>query len=368
MRTLTSIPAAAALAAILLTVGCEPAESDSAGPELPGEMLRDRYDTPEPPVAHIIRRAYRIREGDLLEVIYHVRHQERNEAYRIKIEDVISVRFPFDKSLNQVERVQSDGKLYLDLIGPVEVVGQTIRAVEQELRKRYGKYVKKPVVTVSFKESNVKIAELKKAITTAPRGQSRLVPVTPDGTISVPFVVSLRAAGKTIEQLHRDLNAAYESVGLDELEVTVNVQTVAPFTIYVLGEVRNPGAMETREELTLLQALAQAGGELPPRAELSRVLLVRRRHLPRPSAAVINCFQLLNNTHREGDGPVVADMASHKHDIWLEDGDLIYVPTTEIAKRADYVDYVWRRTIRNIGGFTSAYTIDDSWDLLKPNP
>jgi len=51
------------------------------------------------------------------------------------------------------------------------------------------------------------------------------------------------AGGKSIGELHRDLNAAYRDIGLDELEVTVNLQTIAPVRVYVLGEVRIPGAL-----------------------------------------------------------------------------------------------------------------------------
>ena len=371
IRRLSTYLLAAAMVAGALGCQREPATLEELQGEqysFPPEMLRDRWMAQEVPVGHIVRRDYRIREGDLLEVIYHVRHREQNVEYEIKIEDVISLRFPFDPTLNQFEKVQSDGKLNLDLIGSVHVLGRTIRQVREELHERYAKYIKDPSITVSFKESNVKIAELKRAITTAPRGQSRLVPVTPEGTISVPFVVSIRAAGKTIEAIHRDLNDAYVSIGLDELEVTINVQTVAPLTVYVMGEVRSPGKLQTRQEITLLQAIAQAGSYRPPRAELSKVLLIRRRHLTRPSAAVVNLFQLLENHQRVGEGPLVADMSRHKYDIWLEDGDLIYVPTTEISKRADYIDEVWRRSIRNIAGFTSVYSISDDWDLLRPNP
>ncbi len=357
-----------AAAMVVGAMGCQPPEEPRQGHTFPDSMLQDRWGPQEIPVAHIVRRDYRVREGDLLEVIYHVRHREKRVEYRIQIEDVVSVRFPYHPTLNQLEKVQSDGKLYLDLIGSVYVLGKPISQVEKTLREKYEVYIKGSSITVSFKESNVKIAELKKAITTAPRGQSRLVPVTPDGTISAPFVVSLRAAGKTIEEIHQDLNAAYESIGLEDLEVTVNIQTVAPLTVYVLGEVDSPGALQTRQEITLLQAIAQAGSFLPPRAELSQVLLVRQRHLGAPSAAVVNVYQLLENRKRVNGGPVVADMSTYKYDIWLEDGDLIYVPTTGIAKRADYIDYVWRRSIRNISGFTSSYSIDDDWDLLRPNP
>ncbi|MBS3733547.1 MAG: polysaccharide biosynthesis/export family protein [Phycisphaerae bacterium] len=375
--TVPSLVLAGLLAA--LVGGCQPApeaESESASltETYPREFLKTDWETQEVPVAHLVRRDYRIREGDFLEIIYHVKHRT-SEEYRIKVQDVIDVRFPFNAQLNQTETVQSDGKLYLDLIEPQRVIGRTIEEVRSDLQIAYAKYVKNPNITLSFKQSNVKTAELKKAITTSPRGQSRLVPVTPDGTISLPFIVDIRAAGRTISELHKALNDAYKEIDLPQLEVTVNLQQVAPLRVYVLGEVRSPGVLLNRSgtssdigSITLLQALAQAGSYRPRRAELSQVVLIRRRHLPRPQAAIINVHQLLENRSRQAGEPVVADMSKYRYDIWLEDGDIIYVPTTEIAKRADYIEYVWSRGIRAVGGFTSDYSVGDSVDWLGPNP
>jgi polysaccharide export outer membrane protein len=272
--------------------------------------------------------------------------------------------------MNQVERIQSDGTINLDLIGRINAIDRTIKEVEDELKREYGKYIKDPKITASFQESNVKIAELKEAIKTAPRGQGRLVPVTPDGTISVPFIVSIRAAGKTIEELHADLNDAYRTLGLNELEVTVNVQTVTAVNVYVFGEVRRPGILRISKDVSLLQAIALSGSYVPARAELSRVMLIRRRHLPTPSAAIINVYQLLENRKRADGESVKCDMAKYRHDIWLEDGDMLYIPTSAIAKRADYIEYVWTRGIRAVGGFTSTgnYSASDAVDWLGPNP
>ena len=371
-----TLVAAVALAAL---VGCEPEPQKVTAP-FPQEFLQDRWEKQEVPVAHIVRRDYRLREGDQLEIIYHVKHV-KSPSYRIKIQDEVVVRFPFEPKLNQIERVNSDGTMQLDLVGSVPVFDRTIDEVREELIRRYSKYVRNPVVTVSFKESNKKIAELRLAITTAPRGQSRLVPITPDGTISLPFIVDIRAAGKTVGELHKDLNGAYGAVGLADLEVTVNVQSVAPMRVFVLGEVRIPGALlnktgaiQSNHELTLLQAIAQAGSYLPKRAELSKVMLVRRRHLSRPQAAIVNVFQLLENRKRESlcSGSVKIDMRNYRYDIWLEDGDIVYVPTSDIAKRADYIEYVWERGIRNVGGFSTSasigYSIGDAVDWLGPNP
>jgi polysaccharide export outer membrane protein len=365
----------AAAAAACVAVGCE-AEQAQPAPEstFPQEFLQAHVEPQELPVAHVIRRDYRLREGDFLEIIYHVRHR-RNVDYRIKIQDIIVIRFPFNPSLNQTEQVQSDGTLHLDLVGSVPVFDKTIDEVHRDLQAKYAKFLKDPILTVSFKQSNVKIAELKEAITTSPRGQSRLVPIAPDGGISLPFIVDVRAAGLTIGELHRALNQAYTDIGLRELEVTVNLQTVSPLRVYVLGEVRRPGVLLNRTgtasdvtQLSLLQALAQAGGPIPPRAELSRVVVIRRANLPSPQAAVVNVYQLLENHARVAGGPVRVDSGKYRHDIWLDDGDVVYVPTSDIARRADYIEYVWTRGIRAISGFTSYYGAVDDVDWLGPNP
>jgi polysaccharide export outer membrane protein len=363
------------VAAVLAVAGCNPPADKAVNEQdrLPAEFLKKNWGPQETPVAHIMRRDYRLREGDSLEVIYHIAYRMGAE-YKIKIQDVIVIRFPFNPELSQTEQVQSDGTLRLDLIGEVKVFDKTITDVQKILEEKYKAFIKDPQLTVSFKQSNVNITELKEAIKTAPRGQSRLVPITPDGMISLPFINSIRAAGLTMTELHANLNKAYAQANLPELEVTVNLQQAAPIQVYVLGEVRIPGALLNRtglvsstSELTLLGAISQAGSYLPMRAELSKVLLIRRRHLPQPQIAVINVFQLLENRTKVSDPPM-GPADNYRNDIWLEDGDIIYVPTTVIAKRADYIDYVWARSIRNVSGFTASanYDMADMVNFIPP--
>jgi len=362
-----------AAAAVMTLLGCSEPPPPSTT-KIPAQFL-DKYWSPqEAPVARIIRRQYRMREGDSLEVIYHVRRQ-MNEVYKIKVQDIIIIRFPYQRSLDQVEQVHSDGRLHLDLVGPVKAYGRTIDELSADLKQRYAAFLKNPTMTVSFKESNVKIRELKEAITTSPRGQSRLVPITPDGTMSLPFIVNVRAAGRTSSELHDVLNQAYQDIGLEEIEVTVNVQSVAPLRVFVFGEVNKPGAVLNEpqlstsiSEMSLLQAIAQSGGYRPGRAELSMVALMRRRHLAKPEIAIVNVFQLLENREKASGKPVVADSSKYRYDIWLEDGDVIYVPTSEIAKRADYIELVWTRGIRAVTDHSFTYSAADAVDWLGPNP
>ena len=258
----------------------------------------------------------------------------RRTASRYK--DVIVVRFPFSLPLRRRPRYSrmelSDSICWFRSWCMIEPSAS-------EVQERYSTFLKDPELTVSFRQSNVNITELREAIRTAPRGQSRLVPVAPDGRISLPFILDVSAAGKTVGELHRALNSAYQAVGLPELEVTVNLQTIEPLRVYVLGEVRNPGVVldqvrvgttAGQQEMTLLQAIAQAGGYLNARAELSQVVLVRRRNLPTPQAAVVNVYQMLHNRTKKFGQSVKVDALPYRHDIYLEDGDIIYVPSTKL--------------------------------------
>ena len=130
------------------------------------------------------------------------------------------------------------------------------------------------------------------------------------------------------------------------------------------------GGLSSAGQLALLQAIAQSGSYIPGRAELGKVILVRRNNLPRPQIAIVNAYPLLENRRTAGGGTIVADSSKHRYDIWLEDGDIVYVPTTDIARRADYIDLVWTRGIRAVGGFSSSagYSADDAVDWLGPNP
>lgn len=359
---LRDVSIAVALAAVLASAGCLPKAVQSPSPRdravVGGTFLEENWSSQELPAAQIVRRSYRLREGDQLEIICHVRQKQR-EISRFSVEDVVTIRFPFSPSLNQSEKVRSDGAIHLDLVGPVPVLDRTIEEVQDDLTRRYCQYIKNPIVTVSLKESKRKTGELKEGIKTTAGSRSRTVTITPDGTIPLPFISDMRAAGKTLAELRKDLNDGYREAGLEELEVTVNVQSISPLRVYVLGEVRIPGTLLSRSgavampaEITLLQAIAQAGGYIPRRAELSKVVLIRRRNLPRPQAAIVDLYQLLANRKRRDllSGPVLADSSRGRYDVWLEDGDIVYVPTTKVAKRADYLDYVWTCGVSAMGG------------------
>lgn len=83
--------------------------------------------------------------------------------------------------------------------------------------------------------------------------------VRPDGRITMPLVGDLAAAGQTPMQLQRRLAESLREYVSNPV-VTVMVVEVAERVIYVMGEVNNAGAVPLKGPMTVLQALAVAGG------------------------------------------------------------------------------------------------------------
>ncbi len=88
---------------------------------------------------------------------------------------------------------------------------------------------------------------------------SRTLPVRPDGKITLPLVGDVAAAGKTPQRLQQELRqslASYVAVP----EVAVIVQEVKSQKFNIIGEVAKPGSYSLGESMTVLDAIAQAGG------------------------------------------------------------------------------------------------------------
>jgi polysaccharide export outer membrane protein len=85
------------------------------------------------------------------------------------------------------------------------------------------------------------------------------VQVRPDGKISLPLLNDVQAAGLTAEQLSADLATKLKKF-LEEPRVTVALIQINSKKIFIVGEVTRAGAMTLTPGMTILQALAQAGG------------------------------------------------------------------------------------------------------------
>src|SRR5204862_2313883 len=88
---------------------------------------------------------------------------------------------------------------------------------------------------------------------------SRVVPVRPDGKISMPLLHDIQASGLTAMQLRDKISTALSEF-MPNPEVTVSVSDVRSLRVSILGEVQKPGVLELPGEATILEAIAMAGG------------------------------------------------------------------------------------------------------------
>jgi len=88
---------------------------------------------------------------------------------------------------------------------------------------------------------------------------TRKVLVRPDGRISFPLVQDLQAAGISPGELKVQVEKKLSEF-LSAPEVTIIVDTIQSYRVYVLGKVQKPGAVSVEKPVTVLQALALAGG------------------------------------------------------------------------------------------------------------
>jgi polysaccharide biosynthesis/export protein len=88
---------------------------------------------------------------------------------------------------------------------------------------------------------------------------SQSLQVRPDGKVTLPLIGDIVATDLTPIQL-RDRIASSLKEYVTNPVVTVIVVEASPVLVYVMGEVNQPGSIPMRGQMTVLQALAQAGG------------------------------------------------------------------------------------------------------------
>jgi protein involved in polysaccharide export with SLBB domain len=144
------------------------------------------------------------------------------------------------------------------------------------------------------------------------------IAIRPDGQITLDATGAIQAAGRTPEELAKEI-AAKSSTRLRDPEVLVTVTQYAPRKIYVGGQVRAPGIAQFQGEMTPLQAILDRGG-FSDDAQKDSVILIRNTGGPDPIIGRINIIQGLEDGKPEK--------------ITLLTNDILYVPMSGIA-RAD---------------------------------
>ncbi len=156
------------------------------------------------------------------------------------------------------------------------------------------------------------------------------VTVRPDGRITLQRIGDVRVTDMTPMELARLISQKYAEILL-EPEVTVTVKQFGGNTVYVLGEVRNPGSYLVQRNMTLLRAIASAGGPTNE-ANLSSVMLIRMLDEKRVSAVRSDLTQALA---RKDISP----------DLEVRPYDIVYVPKTFIGNIRAFMTQVYDTVI-----------------------
>lgn len=88
---------------------------------------------------------------------------------------------------------------------------------------------------------------------------SREIPVRPDGKISLPLIGEIQAAGLTPLQLQDNITQDLKAF-IDNPEVTVIVDDPRSHQFNIVGQVARPGTYPLSQSMTVLDAIAEAGG------------------------------------------------------------------------------------------------------------
>ncbi len=96
----------------------------------------------------------------------------------------------------------------------------------------------------------------------------RSIRVNQDGEISFPFVGTVKVGGKSIIDAEKSIASGLTEY-IKNPQVTIFVKEYSARQIYVLGEVKNPGAfpLPTEASMTVLEAISLAGGFTPVAAQ-----------------------------------------------------------------------------------------------------
>jgi polysaccharide biosynthesis/export protein len=283
----------AMLVAILLAGGCAATpQRQPSGPSenVPGATARP--PTTDPRTEEINKalssasqqssassRDYRLGADDLVQItIYNIPESEARVT-------------PRSMSL----RVSQDGMIVLPLVGQMEVRGKTPGELEQELNKRYGKFIRNPQIGVLVTDFRQRVSVMGAV------QKPGIIELTGPKTVVDALALAGGVSDKSGNQVHvyrQDANGGRQSIVIDLMMLAnsggqipspdgpasvnmllqpgdvVNVPQSGMF--FVDGAVGKRGSYPLVRSYTLTQALATAGGVDPELADYSAITINRR--------------------------------------------------------------------------------------------
>jgi len=135
-----------------------------------------------------------------------------------------------------------------------------------------------------------------------------------NGKMRLPLIGDVDAAGQTLDALQTNVQAAYNTKFLKNGQVSIKLIESTTLTVYVLGEVARPGPYPFKGHMTLLHAIALAGGTTKL-SDNGHMQLTRKDDKGEKVLVLVDFAAI-----RNGDKP----------DVEMQPGDVIFVPETPV--------------------------------------
>lgn len=266
---------------------------------------------------------------------------ESARDYAVGPEDLLEIKVYGQKELDRQVRVNGEGEITVPLVGTVKVSGLSPKAIERRLSELYGAaYLRNPQISVAVRE----FRHQRVSVTGAVEKPGSYEIIGPRSLLEVlamagglrdretakagEVVHVIRQAGKAgnggseplRETVVIDLKQLFRQ-GTPELNVEIRPGDVVhvPYAgnAYVLGGVRRPGHVPVRDNLSLSQAVALAGG-VDPVLATPQVSILRLDENRRPQTITARLDRILRNQEedvplRENDVVVVNMGPMKKH-------------------------------------------------------
>lgn len=208
---------------------------------------------------------------------------QAQREYLLNANDELDIKFPYHPSFNESVRIRPDGKLQLQLVGTVQAEGLSPETLQAELKRRYGKVLRVPELTVIVRTA-------------------------------------------TRQSLRTDQGAG--RAGIQGLEPVLMVRSFQAPQVYVAGEMARPGMFAYTPGMTLLQAIALAGGHLPS-GDIEHLVVLRRT-----SAGSAEVLEPRLSRHY---------LNAPDKDLALQPFDVVLLPQTAVAVLGQNLDqYVFK--------------------------
>ncbi len=192
-----------------------------------------------------------------------------------------------------------------------------------------GSKLKAPVLQTVNSDSRYRVApfdEIGVNFTTV-NAFDELVFVKPDGYLSLIGAPEIYVFGDTQTEITEKVKKAYEGALAQPIMVNVVITLANPPYFVVGGQVNNPGKFILHGQFTVAEAIEAAGGFQLATAKHSHALLFRRVSRDTVSAQLINLKRIL-------------DKGDLGDDVFLRNGDLVYVPKNFLSKVTPFLQYL----------------------------